>query len=320
LKDPYTVLGLARGVDADQIKQAYRALARELHPDVNPGNKKAEERFKEITAAYDLLSDSEKRGKFDRGEIDASGQPQHRAHSTHRKGGPRGAGPGAGFGGFGGFGGGAFDFGSDPNEILAEMMRRKEKGKKSSGPWGFGTTEDEPSKGQDAHHSLKVSFQEAAKGITKRVTLATGKSVDVRIPPGSLDGQTLRLKGQGFTSMLGPPGDAFIDIIVEVHPHLVRRDLDYILDLPISVQEAVLGAKITVPTVDGHVALTIPPNSNTGTVLRLKGKGVKVTGVNAGDQLVTLKVVLPEDNAEFRKLVEKWGGSAPYNPREKMKL
>ncbi len=320
MKDPYQVLGLSRGVNADEIKQAYRALARELHPDLNPNDKKAEERFKDITAAYDFLSDADKRAKFDRGEIDSSGQPLRKAHGPHRRAGTHGPG---GFGP-GGFGGASFEFGSDPNEILAEMMRRKDKGKKSWGSaWGFGADDSasETGKtGQDAHHSLNVTFDEAAKGTVKRVTLATGKSVDVRIPPDSVDGQTLRLKGQGFTSMLGGPGDAYIDIVVEVHPHLVRRDLDYILELPISVQEAVMGAKITVPTVDGQVSLTIPPNSNSGTVLRLKGKGVKVTGVNAGDQLVTLKVVLPDNNAEFRKLVEKWGGGNPYNPRDKMKL
>ena len=310
LKDPYQVLGLAKGVTADQIKQAYRALARELHPDVNPDDKKAEERFKEVTAAYDFLSDADKRGKFDRGEIDASGAPIRRAKGSHFKSGNFGAGP--------------FDFGNDPNEILAEMMRRKEKGKRAWGSsWGFGGDDgpgESPKTGQDAHHNLKVTFEEAAKGTTKRVTLATGKSLDVRIPAGSADGQTLRLKAQGYTSVMGAAGDAFITIAVEPHPHLVRRDLDYTLDLPISVQEAVLGAKVTVPTVDGQAALTIPPNSNTGTVLRMKGKGVKLAGKSAGDQLVTLKVILPDDNAEFRKLVEKWGGGNPYNPRERAGL
>ena len=312
LKDPYQVLGLSRDVKADQIKQAYRALARELHPDVNPGNVKAEERFKEITAAYDFLSDADKRGKFDRGEIDASGAPLHRARGPHHR-------TNSKAGGFSS----AFDFGSDPNEILAEMMRRKEKGRKGWGSaWGFGMDDSASSAkpGQDAHHSLKVSFSEAAAGTTKRVTLATGKSVDVRIPPGSADGQTLRLKGQGFPGQFGgAAGDAFIDIKVDPHSHLVRRDQDFILELPISVQEAMLGAKITVPTADGQVAVTIPPNSNTGTVLRLKGKGVKGTN-GTGDQLVTLKVVLPENDAEFAKFVEKWAAKNSYNPREKVGL
>ena len=319
LKDPYHVLGIARGATADQIKQSYRALARELHPDVNPGDKKAEERFKEITAAYDFLSDADKRGKFDRGEIDATGAPKQRTHTHHRAG---GFGPNPGFGA-GGFGGGAFDFGNDPNEILAEMMRRKEKGRKGWGSaWGFGMGEeaDPPKSGQDAHHSLKVSFGEAAAGTTKRVKLATGKSLDVRIPPGSIDGQTLRLKGQGYPGQNGgPAGDAFIDIKVDPHSHLVRRDQDILLDLPISVGEAVTGAKITVPTADGQVTVSIPPGSNTGTVLRLKGKGMK-TDKGVGDQLVTLKVVLPDNDAEFAKFVEKWAGKSSYNPRAKAGL
>ena len=308
LKDPYQVLGVARGATADQIKQAYRALARELHPDVNPGNLKAEERFKEITAAYDFLSDTDKRAKFDKGEIDASGSPLRRAHSGHHHH-HRGGG-----------GAGAFDFGDDPNEILAEMMRRKEKGRKSWGSaWGFGMG-DEAKPGQDAHHSLKVSFTEAAAGTTKRVTLATGKSLDVRIPPGSVDGQSLRLKGQGFPGQFGgAAGDAFIDIKVDPHSHLVRRDNDILLDLPVSISEALLGAKVTVPTADGQVTVSIPPGSNTGTVLRLKGKGVKGTS-GQGDQLVTLKVVLPDNDAEFSKFVEKWATKTSYNPRTKAGL
>lgn len=309
MKDPYQVLGVARGASADQIKQTYRTLARELHPDVNPGDAKAEERFKEISAAYDFLSDTEKRGKFDRGEIDASGAHIRKARGGHHK-------PG-------GFAS-SFEFGSDPNDILAEMMRRKEKGRRTWGnPWGFGSDEPPASgakQGQDAHHSLKVSFEEAAAGTTKRVTLATGKSLDVRIPPGSVDGQTLRLKGQGFPGIMGgAAGDAFIDIKVDPHSHLVQRDQDFILDLPISIQEALLGAKVTVPTADGHVAVTIPPGSNTGTVLRLKGKGVKGSA-GTGDQLVTLKVVLPDNDPELKKFVEKWGEKNAYNPRTKVGL
>ena len=310
LKDPYQLLGLSRDATADQIKQTYRKLARTLHPDVNPGDKKTEERFKEITAAYDFLSDPDKRGKFDRGEIDATGAQTRKA---------RGFGGGAG-----GFADG-FDFGNDPNDILAEMMRRKEKGRRSWGAsWGFGggdTAGRENAKtGQDAHHSLKVSFAEAVAGTTKRVTLATGKSLDVRIPSGSTDGQTLRLKGQGFPGMLGgSAGDAFIDIKIDPHPHLIRREQDITLDLPISIQEALLGAKVTVPTADGQVSLSIPPGSNTGTVLRLKGKGIK-SGASTGDQLVTLKVVLPENDSELQKFVEKWATKNAYNPRAKLGL
>jgi len=311
LKDPYQVLGVARGVAADQIKKAYHALARELHPDVNPGDAKAEERFKEITAAYDFLSDADKRAKFDRGEIDATGAAVRRARASSHKASAGGFHPNSGF-----------EFGHDADEILAEMMRRKDKGRRAWGSaWGFGAEGPDSAKpGQDAHHSLKVSFAEAAQGTTKRVTLATGKSLDVRIPPGSVDGQSLRLKGQGFPGLMGAPaGDAYIDIKVDPHSHLVQRDQDFVLELPISVQEALLGAKVTVPTSDGQVSVTIPPGSNTGTVLRLKGKGIKGPK-GTGDQLVTLNVVLPENDPEFRKFVEGWGAKNAYNPRTKVGL
>ena len=307
VKDPYQLLGVSKGAAADQIKQSYRRLARELHPDLNPGDAKAEERFKDISAAYDFLSDDTKRGQYDRGEIDASGQPLRRAHcNNHRN--QAGANPFK------------FEFGNDPDEIMAEMMRRKEKGKKSWGSaWGFGAEEPKPKTGSDAHHTLKVSFADAANGTTKRVTLATGKSVDVRIPPGSADGQSLRLKGQGFPSNAGgPAGDAYIDIKVDPHTLFERRDQDIILELPISVIEAVQGAKITVPTSDGQVMVTVPPGSNTGTILRLKGKGIKQPNGTTGDQLVKLLVELPENDVEFAKLVEKWGAKAAYNPRTKL--
>ena len=310
MKDPYQVLGVAREATADQIKLAYRGLARTLHPDLNPGDKKAEERFKEISAAYDFLSDADKKSRYDRGEIDADGTPirRARAHAGRRN--------------------SSFAFGDEADEILEELMRRKERGKRAWGGGGFGdaggfgggTYADMDKPGQEARHALSVSFAEAATGATKRVTLATGKSVDVRIPPGSQDGQTLRLKGQGFPGLMGAPaGDAFIEIKVEPHPHFTRRDADILLDLPVTVQEAVMGAKVTVPTVDGKVAVTVPAGSNTGTVLRLKGKGIHVGG-HKGDQLVTLKVVLPDDDAEFRKLVEKWGAKAAYDPRAKSGL
>lgn len=314
MKDPYQILGVARDASADQIKQAYRGLARTLHPDLNPGDKRAEERFKEISAANDFLSDADRKARYDRGEIDADGTPirRARAHAGKKS--------------------GSFVFGDEADEILEELLRRKERGRKAWGSaGGFGTggfggdgfgfgAGDGGKAGQEARHTLNVPFVEAAVGATKRVTLATGKSVDVRIPPGSQDGQSLRLKGQGFPGLMGAPaGDAFIEIKVEPHPHLTRRDADILLELPVSVQEAVMGAKVTVPTVDGRVAVTIPAGSNTGTVLRLKGKGIPVGG-HKGDQLVTLKVVLPESDGEFKKLVEKWGLKNSYDPRAKSGL
>ena len=295
VKDPYQVLGVARNASDEDIKKAYRLLARELHPDLNPGDKRAEDRFKEISAAYDFLSDSTRRAQFDSGEIDATGAAKRRGWSR----GGTGAGAGRRTGS---------PFGDNVDDILSELLRRKERGRaQSSG---------KPFRGSDVRHSLTVPFVEAAAGATKRVTLISGKTVEVRIPPGTTDGQTLRLKGQGNAGG-GDSGDAFIDLKVAPHPFFTRRDLDILVDLPISVPEAVLGGKVTVPTIDGKVSLSIPPDSNTGAVLRLKGKGISGPGGTQGDQLVTLKVVLPAGDAEFKKLVEKWGPRHGYDPRAK---
>jgi DnaJ-class molecular chaperone len=301
VKDPYLVLGVARTASDDEIKKAYRALARELHPDLNPGNAKAESRFKDISAAYDFLSDPAKRAQFDAGEIDASGTPKRGAWRSRS--GPR---PGAGGGPKGGFGG----FGENVDDILEELFRRKQKGQAQA------KAQAKP-RGGDVRHTLTISFTDAAAGGIKRVTLMSGRTVEVRIPPGSTDGQTLRLKGQGHGADDGAlPGDAFIELKVEEHSHFKRRDLDVLLDLPVTVQEAVLGGKVPVPTIDGKVMVTVPPGSNTGAVLRLKGKGIAGPHGTRGDQLVTLSVVLPED-AEFRQLVEKWGPRHGYDPRAK---
>lgn len=317
MKDPYQVLGVAKTASADEIKQAYRGLARKLHPDLNPGDRKAEERFKEISAAYDFLSDAGRRAQYDRGEIDPTGAAKRRGWR------PSGAGAKASRSSSSSSGG--FGFGDDVEDILAELFRRKEKGKAqwSGGPKPGERTYDDGStgaRGGEARHGLSVTFAEAAAGTTKRVTLVTGKSLDMRIPPGTTDGQTLRLKGQGYPGFNGgEPGDAFIEIKVQPHPLFSRRELDVLLDLPVSIQEAVMGAKITVPTIDGKVALTIPPGSNSGTTLRLKGKGI-ASGSGRGDQLVTLRVVLPENDAEFQKFVDKWGPRHGYDPRAKSGL
>ncbi|CAA7614711.1 DnaJ C-terminal domain-containing protein [Magnetospirillum sp. UT-4] len=308
MKDPYSVLGVAREASDDEIKSVYRKLARKLHPDVNPGDAKAEERFKEISAAYDFLSDPERRGQYDRGEIDATGAARRRQGWRAHAGNARGTRSGSGFG-------------ASAEDILAEMMRRKQKAKAGFDPGGFDGWHDEPPpgpkrKGAEARHPLSVSFTEAALGGTRRVTLVSGKALDVRIPAGTTDGQSLRLKGQGHPGLGGAEaGDAYVDIKVEPHPFFTRRDRDVLLDLPVSVQEAVLGAKVTVPTLDGKVVLSVPAAANTGTVLRLKGKGIG--GSHPGDLLVTLKVVLPDGDSEFAKLVEKWGPRHGYDPRAK---
>lgn len=291
MKDPYEVLGVAKTAGADDIKKAYRKLARTLHPDLNPGNKKAEDRFKEVSAAYDLLSDADKRAKYDRGDIDASGAERprysYRSHAETGQGGKYRD----------------FDYGFGAEDIISEIFGRR-----------GGAQARGPARGPDQHFSLRIGFVDAATGATKRISLPNGKSLDVRIPPGTEDGQTLRLKGQGTPGRNdGPAGDALVEIAVEPHPFFTRDGKDVHVELPVTLQEAVLGGKVPVPTVDGRVSLTIPPGSNTGTVLRLKGKGIA-----GGDQFVKLKVVLPErPDAELQSFLRGWSAGHDYDVRTK---
>src|SRR5262249_15010284 len=304
MKDPYQVLGVARDADQNTIKKAFRKLAKKLHPDLNPGNKKVEQEFKEVNAAYDLLSDREKRGRFDRGEIDASGaeRPDRAFYRAYAEGGGntkyRQAEVGDSF----------------AEDILSELFGRA-RGGRGQRPVRL--------KGEDVNYSLTVGFIEAALGTKKRVTLADGKTIDVTIPPGTEDRQTLRLKGQGLPGMGGgPPGDAYVEIRVEPHPFFSRKDSNVHLELPVTLPEAVLGASVTVPTVDGKVSVKIPPGSNTGTMLRLKGRGIldRKTG-RQGDQYVTLKVMLPDQpNQELTRFLEEWSKRHPYDVRTKLGL
>lgn len=303
MNDPYQTLGIARTASPDEIKTAYRRLARTLHPDLNPGDARAEERFKEVSAAYDLLSDSTKRGRFDRGEIDAGGQER-----GYGGGGPRRSSRG----------GGGFGFGGEADEIFAEFLRRKAK-VKTPPPGGPGKGQGSRGlRGKDASYTLRVSFTDSTAGATKRITLPTGKALNVKIPPGTIDGTTLRLKGQGGEGVSGGEnGDALVEIKVEPHAFFERDGRDVRIEIPITLAEAVLGGKITVPTLDGKVSVGIPANSSSGTVLRLKGKGIAVDGQPAGDQLVSLKIVLPEKpDAELEAFMRKWA-AASANPREK---
>lgn len=303
LSDPYTILGVARDATAAQIKSAYRKLAKKHHPDLNPGDATAVDRFKDITSAYELLSDADKRARFDRGEIDASGQEQA----------PRGfyrdfaEGPQAGAYQQG-FGGGA---GLD-EDLLAELFGRMAGG----GPGGRSGMKR---RGEDVSYSLRVDFLDAAVGAKRRLTLPDGRVLDVTIPPGSRDRQTLRLKGQGGPGLNGAPaGDAYIELHVQPHAFFTRKDQDIHLDLPVTLTEAVLGAKVAVPTVSGPVMLTIPPRSNSGTTLRLKGKGVPDrAGGPAGDQYVKLRIVLPEGGDEaLARFLENWEAK-DYDVRRK---
>jgi DnaJ-class molecular chaperone len=303
--NPYDVLGVKNSASEDEIRKAFRKLAKQWHPDMNPGDAKAEARFKEINAAYDLLSDPAKRKRFDAGEIDADGREQAFAH-----GGPFGGGFGQRARGFqSGPGGGGFSFnfgGGHPEDLgdLFSHMFGERFG--PGGPGGAGGA----FKGADRRHELTVDFVDAARGASRRIALPGGKSLDVTIPAGLKDGQTLRLKGQGEKGAAGA-GDLLLTVKVAPHKLFRREGDDIHMDLPITLAEAVSGGKVQVPTVTGPVAVSVPPRSNTGTVLRLKGKGI-----NGGSQYVTLKIALPEHmDEELVRFIERWSGSHPYDPR-----
>jgi len=312
--DPYKLLGVAKDATADQIKSSYRKLARKFHPDLHPGDKEAEEKFKKLSVAYDMLGDPAKRARYDSGEIDSTGNEKrtYRRHSTNT---------GGGFGGFGG-GAGGFKFGDNADDIFSELLRRRNKGKAGAGPGADGKfwfeEEEAAMRGADSQYSLKVPFAEAAVGTTKRITLPTGKNLDIKVPAGTKDASTLRLKGQGNPGRNGgPAGDALIEIRVESHPFFTREGDDVLITLPISLPEAVLGGKVTVPTVDGKVSLNIPANTSGGVVMRLKGKGIH-HGKGRGDQLVTLKIVLPETpDADLEHFLKGWAAKHHYDPRSR---
>jgi DnaJ-class molecular chaperone len=294
VKDPYDILGVARNASADEIRKAYCKLAKTLHPDLNPGDKNAEARFKEASAAYDLLSDAAKRARFDAGEIDASGAERPRQHFYRDFAG----GPGAderyytasGFADFG-----------DADDILSEL---------------FGRAGKRRLRGGDLHFRLRVDFLAAVNGASERVTLPDGRIVDVTIPAGIEEGQTLRVKGKGEPAPEGgEAGDARIEISIAPHALFERRGHDILLELPITLSEAVLGGRVKAPTPTGAVMLTIPRGSNTGAVLRLKGKGVRAAA-GTGDQLVKLKIVLPpRPDAGLEDFAATWSGK-DYDPRK----
>ena len=327
--DPYATLGVARGADDKAIKSAYRKLAKELHPDRNKDNPKAAERFSEVTRAYDLLSDKDKRAQFDRGEIDGDGNPANPF-----------AGMGGGFGG-GGFGGGRSG-GFRPEDLqgmgqggfggaeavdlgdLFEGLFGGGGGARSarSGPFGSGGFAGQqqrrpppPSKGADIAYRLRVSFVDAARRADQRITLADGKTIDLKLPAGVEDGTQMRLKGKGQQGP-GGAGDGIVTISVDGHPFFRREGDNVRLDLPITLDEAVGGGKVRVPTVDGPVMLTIKPGTSSGTTMRLGGKGFTTKSGQRGDQLVTLEIDLPDDVAELGRRLEGWQDSR--NPRAKL--
>ncbi len=307
MSDPYSTLGVARGASEAEVKKAYRKLAKELHPDRNQDNPTAAARFSEVAAAYDLLSDPEKRARFDRGEIDESGNP--RSPFGMNGGGFR-QGPGAA----------GYEFHGDPSDIFSEIFGGRGGGGGGGGAFGFGRRA--APRGADVAYRLAVDFEEAAALKPQRVTLGGGKTIEIKLPPGLEDGGQIRLTGQGEQG-LGGNGDAIITVNIRPHRFFRRDGDDVRLDLPVRLDEAVLGAKVRVPTVDGPVMVTIPAGSSSGRTLRLKGKGFHGSGGSRGgsaagargDQLVRIEVALPADDADLTAFAENWRGGTQGNPR-----
>jgi DnaJ-class molecular chaperone len=309
--DLYQRLGIQRGASEAEIKKAYRSLAKQLHPDRNKDNPNAARRFSEVTAAYDLLSDKDKRAQYDRGEIDEQGQPKMPFGAGFGGGGGPRPGAGGGFEGFeGGFPGGDTADLSDLFEGLFGGATGRRGG--SGGFGGFRQRARPPQKGADIAYRLTVPFVEAATLKPQRITLADGKTIDLKLPNGVEDGTKIRLSGKGEQGP-GGPGDAIVTIAVAPHPFYRREGNDIRLDLPVTLKEAVLGGKVKVPTADGPVMLTIPKGSSSGKILRLKGRGFHDKSGKRGDQLVSLEVDLPAGDAELQSFAEKWSGGG--NPR-----
>ena len=305
MKDPYQVLGVDHGANQSAIKKAYRQLAKDLHPDLHPGDKRVAERFKDITAAYNLLGDEKMRRRYDRGQVDAHGNERmgahFRDHRTHA-----GADQGApfGFGGTGPFGG--------AEDLFAQLFSGLRRG---------GRSPRDGTRGGDRSYTVEVSFLDAVSGGRRRITLSDGKTLDVDIPAGIEEGQTIRLRAQGVPgSKNGTAGDALLKVRIVPHPVFTRKHDNIHVEVPVTLPEAVLGAKIDVPTIDGPVSMTIPKGSNSGAVLRLKGRGLVRRGSKKrGDQFVKLVVKLPDEpDEDMKKFAKDWGGKHGYDVRSKL--
>jgi DnaJ-class molecular chaperone len=315
MRDPYEVLGVPRGASAAAIKSAFRKLAKKHHPDSNKDDPKAAARFSEINTANEILGDEDKRKQFDRGEIDAEGKPRFTGFP-----GGGGAGGRAGPGGFesysfrsgGGGGGGGFE--DILNSMFANAGRGARGGAGRAGPFEFET--GGIGLDLDLTVTMSVTLEEAVNGAEKRVRLPTGKELNVKIPAGVINGQQIRLRGQGETAQGHPPGDLLITVNIAPHPFFKVDGSDLRVDLPITLYEAVLGGKVRVPTLGGAVELSIPKNTSSGRTFRLKGKGLpKATGT-PGDLFVTTRIMLPDGNdSDLEALMQKWREGHPYNPR-----
>jgi len=319
MRDPYDILGVPRSADAAAIKSAFRRLAKKLHPDANKSDPKAAQRFGELNTAYEILGDEAKRKAFDRGEIDAEGKPRFHGFEGFR------SQPGGGFraedfesmfpgGGFrrttrGGAGFGGFE------DILKGMFGGAAGGRRTGFETHVGLDDVGPPPGRDVAVPLTISLAEAAKGGTRRVRLPSGKDVDVKIPAGLADGQQIRLKGQGLPGA-GAVGDALITVTIAPHPLFTREGNNLRLELPVTLYEAVLGAKVRVPTLDGAVELAVPAGTSSGRIFRLKGKGFPAKGAT-GDLLVAVRIVLPDEKDDaLAELMRKWRERKPYDPRK----
>ncbi len=321
MRDPYQVLGVAKGASETEIKSAYRKLAKRLHPDRNKDDPKAQERFSEASAAYEILGDKEKRGQFDRGEIDAEGKPKAQGFG------------GQGFGGFEGFGfdprtaGGGFrssGFRSsargredlDLDSILSDMLGGAARAGRGRGAEAHGAG-DAPPAGEDLTVTASISLEDLVAGRKARVTLPTGKTLDISLPAGVQPGEKIRLKGQGNPSPYGgPPGDAWVVVAFAPHPLFRVEGSDIHIDLPVTLDEAVLGGKVRVPTLSGAVDLNLKPGTSAGRTLRLRGKGLPVKTGGHGDLLVTPRIQLPaESDPELEALMHQWRETKPYTVR-----
>ncbi|MGO3933367.1 DnaJ C-terminal domain-containing protein [Rhodopseudomonas pseudopalustris] len=322
MRDPYEVLGVQRDASAAAIKSAYRKLAKKHHPDANKNDPKAAARFAEVNSANEIVGDETKRKQFDRGEIDAEGKPRFQGFPGGGRGG-RAGGPGGGFehnfrsggGGFAGAGGAGFE------DILNSMFGGAAgmRGGPRGGPQGFDFDTGGFAPDLDQTVAMTVTLEEAAQGTEKRVRLPTGKELNVKIPAGVSSGQQIRLKGQGDSAPGHRAGDLLITVNYAPHPHFKVEGTDLRLELPITLYEAVLGAKVRVPTLTGAIELSIPKNTSSGRTFRLKGKGLLKNGAT-GDLFVTTRITLPDGHdAELEALMQKWRDGHPYHPRSDLK-
>lgn len=315
MRDPYEVLGVQRGASAAAIKSAFRKLAKKHHPDANKNDPKAAERFAELNTANEILGDEAKRKQFDRGEIGADGKPRFQGFPGG--GGPRGSRPGGGFEQYGfrsGSGGPGYD-GGGFEDILNTMFGGGARGGRRGGAQFDFDTSTFGAPDLDLNVTMTVSLEESVKGGDKRIRLPSGKELNVRVPAGVINGQQIRLRGQGDTAPGHRPGDLLITVTVAPHPVFKVDGNDLRADLPITLYEAVLGGKVRVPTLGGAVELSIPKNTSGGRTFRLKGKGIPKGGAS-GDLFVTTRIILPDGNdAELEGLMEKWRDAHPYNPR-----